>query len=434
MKSILKKIITIILEIEARAVLKKYHPKIIAVTGSVGKTSTKDAIYTVLAYAGRGSSSTRYVRKSEKSFNSEIGVPLTILGCENGWSDPFLWLNNIFHGLELIFFKTDYPDCLVLEVGADHPGDIENLARWLRPDIVVVTKISAVPVHIEFFSSRDDLLKEKSYLARALKKGGTLVLSEDDEDVKNISKKMPEGIASKILTFGIRHSATVNASHDSIIYEEKEGMKIPVGISFKLNFAGNSVPIFVKGVLGTHHVYPLLAATAVGLSRGIILTDIIEALRKNVAPRGRMNILNGIHRSLIIDDTYNSSPDALREALVTLGKVETTGKKIAVLGDMMELGKFSIEEHKKAGELARQVASVVVTVGQRSRVMGGASASFNTSSEAAEYVRGIVEKGDIVLIKGSQSVRMERVAKSLILEQDKASELLVRQEPEWLAR
>lgn len=428
MKLLLKKIITTILELEARAVLKKYHPTIIAITGSVGKTSTKDAIYTVLA------STSLYVRKSQKSFNSEIGVPLTILGCENGWNDPFIWLQNIFYGLELILFKTDYPDCLVLEVGADHPGDVKRIARWLKPEVVVITKISAVPVHIEFFSSRDDLLKEKIYLAKALKKNGTLVLFEDDDDVKNISKKILAKTAMKTLTFGLRHSATVNASHDSIIYEEKEGIKVPVGMSFKLNHEGNSVPVFVRGILGVQQIYTLLAATAVGISHGIILTDIVQALQKNIAPLGRMNILNGMNQSLIIDDTYNSSPDALREALTTLGKIEAVGRKIAVLGDMMELGKFSIEEHKKAGDLARQVASVVITVGQRSKVMAGITASFDTSKEAGEYVRGIVGKGDIILVKGSQSTRMERVAKSLILEQDKAGELLVRQESEWLAR
>jgi len=138
MKIFFKKIITLILEIESRIVLKKYNPTIIAVTGSVGKTSTKDAIYTVL------SATPVLVRKSEKSFNSEIGVPLTILGCSNAWNNPLAWMKNIFLGLEIIIFHTKYPKCLILEIGADHPGDIKRITKWLKPDIAVITKISDI--------------------------------------------------------------------------------------------------------------------------------------------------------------------------------------------------------------------------------------------------------------------------------------------------
>lgn len=424
MKSLLKKIIIYILEIESRTILKKYNPHIIAITGSVGKTSTKDAIYTVLA------SSTRFVRKSQKSFNSEIGVPLTILGCENGWSSPLLWLGNILHGLELIIFKSKYPDTLVLEVGADHPGDIAHLTRWLKPDVVVVTKVSAVPVHVEFFPSREALLAEKAKLVEALKPTGTLILSYDDTDVRALA----DSKSQTCLTYGMAFASTVSVSNENILYEEKEGIRIPSGMSFKLKYGNNSIPLIASGVLGIQQVYPFLAATAVGISLGMLITDIVTALGKHIPPAGRMNIIPGIKDSVLIDDTYNSSPDALREALLTLGKVECTGKKIAVLGDMLELGTYSIEEHKKAGELARQIASVVVTVGQRSRGMGEGIISFNSSSDAGEYVRGIIARGDVVLVKGSQSMRMERVVKVLLRDPEKAKALLVRQDDEWLSK
>jgi UDP-N-acetylmuramoyl-tripeptide--D-alanyl-D-alanine ligase len=138
---IFKNIITAILTLEARAVLWRYKPKVIAVTGSVGKTTTKDAIFAVL-------SPHVHVRKSQKSFNSEIGVPLTILGLESGWRDPLVWLSNIVQGFLLVIIKSDYPSWLVLEVGADRPGDIKNIARWLRPDIAVITAIPEIPVHV----------------------------------------------------------------------------------------------------------------------------------------------------------------------------------------------------------------------------------------------------------------------------------------------
>src|SRR3990167_534158 len=172
MHDFFKKIIIFILTWEARLVLARYRPEIIAVTGSVGKTTTKDAIYAVL-------SGSLYVRKSEKSFNSELGVPLAILGCENAWRSPVGWARNIFSGVGLLFGR-DYPKWLVLEVGADRPGDIRRIARWLRPQIAVVTGVPEIPVHVEYFDSPEDLAREKRVLAEYIRPGGKLVLNGDD--------------------------------------------------------------------------------------------------------------------------------------------------------------------------------------------------------------------------------------------------------------
>jgi len=179
MKSFFKSIVAVVLEFLARAVLRKYKPKIVAVTGSVGKTTTKDAIYTVLAENGR------FVRKSEKSFNSEIGLPLTILGCANAWSNPFHWLVNFLKGLFLIIFRWTYPNILMLEIGADRPGDIERVTKWLKPNIAVLTRMGKVPVHVEYFSSPEAVRREKSFLAAAAlseKEGGKVVLNIDDPE------------------------------------------------------------------------------------------------------------------------------------------------------------------------------------------------------------------------------------------------------------
>src|SRR2546426_1057325 len=124
MRNFLKSLIVALLTWEARLVLRKYRPRIVAVTGSVGRTSTKDAVYALLAGSAR-------VRRSEKSFNSEIGLPLTVLGVPNAWHNPLRWLQNFFDGLFLILFTAPYPEWLVLEVGADRPGDIRSLASWL---------------------------------------------------------------------------------------------------------------------------------------------------------------------------------------------------------------------------------------------------------------------------------------------------------------
>lgn len=420
MKSFLKKIISAILIWESKIILNKYKPRIIAVTGSVGKTSTKDAIFTVL-------SSSDYVRKSDKSFNSEIGVPLTILGCQNAWSDPLAWLGIIFEGLELIFFKSDYPRCLVLEIGIDHPGDIQSISKWLRTDVVVINKIGDVPVHVEFFPSPEDVLKEKASLIKSLKPDGTLVLFGDDKKVVALA----QGVSQTVVTFGISEIATVTASHINVSYDEQ---RLPQGMSCTIHNKSNSMQIKIKGILGVQQVYPVLAGVTVGIIRNVPISKIIDSFDNHSTPKGRMNILKGMRDSIIIDDSYNSSPDALREGLNTLASLQVSGKRIAVLGDMMELGNYSSEEHRKAGIQAIQSSDLLVTVGPRARLMSDKAVSFNTSDEAAEYLKGMVDVGDVVFVKGSQSTRMERVSKALLADPSLAEKFLVRQEKEWLAK
>lgn len=438
MLSIFKKSIIYILTIESKLVLKKYKPTIIAVTGSVGKTSTKDAIYAVLAATGN------HVRKSEKSFNSKIGLPLTVLGVSNAWKNPLVWFSNIICGLELIFFKSDYPKIIILEIGADHPGDIENKVKWLKPDIAVITKVGDVPVHVEFFKSPAEVLKEKISLAKGVKAGGTIVLYADDEKLAGLKFE-----GRKIMTYGMAESASVRGSLPTILYKEENGFKKPIGMTFKLDHGGNSVPIMLPGIIGKSHIYPILAAVAVGLARGITLSQIIESIKNYEPPHGRMNIIDGRDDSIIIDDSYNSSPTALTVALSTLAEIEGAKRKIAILGDMMELGSYSAPEHHKAGELVVKSldairSDILITVGQRAKgIKEGAMAahmskssiiSFDDSIEAAEKVKSMIKAGDVILVKGSQSPRMERVTKAIMADPSRATELLVRQEKEWLEK
>src|SRR5690349_8876620 len=146
-----KYIVVALLTLESRLILAKYKPFIIAVTGSVGKTSTKDAIFSVL----KGQS--RHVRKSDKSMNSETGLPLTVIGVPNAWRSLSGWIGNLLAGARLIFQKSDYPDCLILEVGADRPNDIKKMTKWLHPNISVITQISELPAHVEFFESAEEV-------------------------------------------------------------------------------------------------------------------------------------------------------------------------------------------------------------------------------------------------------------------------------------
>ena len=437
-RQIIKKIIVSILLWEAKLVISKYKPRVIAITGSVGKTSTKDAIYSVL-------SNFYFIRKSTKSFNSEIGVPLAILGCPNAWNDPIAWLKNILEGLLLICLPNRYPEWLVLEVGVDKPGDMDLITSWLKPDVVVVTRLSKVPVHVEFFPSPEAVFHEKGKLVRAVKPDGVVILNADDEDViafRNLT-------SSKTMLFSAGGSSggligpDLNASDYSVFYETEDDVEVPAGIRFSVRFGDKSVPVEIRGSLGAHYINTGLAALLVGLSQGLDLDKLAVALSQVDRAPGRMKILSGTKKTTLIDDSYNSSPVALSAALDALAAVKTK-RRIAVLGDMLELGKYSVDEHKKAGAHAAKCAQMLVTVGVRARSFAEGALEngmkeakitrCEDSRNAAEFLKNTVKKGDVILIKGSQSMRMERVTAALLSEPHKAGRLLVRQEDEWLKR
>jgi len=425
-KAFVRNIVTNILEAESKLVLKKYHPKIIAVTGSVGKTSAKDAIFAVVGEA-------LVARKSMKSFNSEIGLPLTILNCENGWSNPLLWSKNILKGILLVATRVHYPKWLVLELGAGKPGDISRAAALVVPDIVVVTRFGEVPVHVEFFKSPEELFDEKAALVKALRNTGVLIVNADDERVLALREKTK----AKSLTYGLSAGAMFRATNIQTAYEGDT----PIGTTFKLEHEGGVFPVTMQGVLGVQPVYSALVAIATGAYLKLNIVDIIGHLSAHMSPPGRMRVIPGLKGSIIIDDTYNASPVAAEAALEALKNVKTKGRKIAVLGDMLELGKFTIEEHQKLGKQAGEIATLVLAVGPRAKyIIEGALASdmsekdlieFDDSHLAGKYLESIIKAGDMVLVKGSQGMRMERAVEEIMAEPARAGELLVRQEEEW---
>lgn len=440
----LKKIIVAIITLESKLILRKYKPFIVAVTGSVGKTSAKDAIFSVLTSSKVCSEhQICYVRKSEKSLNSEIGLPLSIIGAPNAWKDIFGWIKNIWLGFGLIIFRKDYPDCLVLEVGADHPGDIKKVTSWLHPDIAVIARISQTPVHVEFFNSPEEVFEEKQALALAIKEGGTLVIYADDSKTLSIKNNLKQKNIS-VITFGTSSESQIRGIDSMVDYEDVNGVKTPIGFSFNLDMRSRVLPIKVKKALGKPYIYTLLSAAAVGQAKGVSEDDIGKALNDYKVTNGRMVIIEGLNNSTLIDDTYNSSPDAAISALETVKDLQSSGSKIAVLGDMMELGQYAGEQHRIVGKSAAESVNRLVTVGQRSRLTAEEAEknglakdmvnSFDTAEEAATYLAPLIVPGDIILIKGSQSVRMEKVTKALLREPNRAGELLVRQEKEWLEK
>lgn len=435
MREIFKAVVIVLLRYESKAVLKKYKPKIIAITGTVGKTSTRDAVYKAL-------SEFEYARRSPKNFNTEFGIPLTILGAKNPGRSPTGWIKVLFEGLVLIIFPTHYPKWLVLEVGTDRPGDIREITTWLKPDIVIVTKLSKVPVHVENFAGPEDLFEEKGHLVRALRPGGTLILNSDDEDVMNYKNISEE----KVMLFGNKFGSDIRAADYGIVYDDQ---KMPRGIGFNVLVGEDAepLPVAISGTLGESHSYHVLAALSVIKLLGEDLRVAAKSFTRENPTPGRVRLIEGLKGSLIIDDTYNSSPVAVEEALKSLKSIKLstrTGRRIAILGDMLELGRFTVDEHKKIGEKSAKVAKLLATVGIRSRYTAETALQkgmgeecvfqFDDSSEAGVFMKDLIKKGDIILVKGSQGMRMEKIVEELMAHPEDREKLLVRQDAEWQNR
>ncbi|HBV01279.1 MAG TPA: hypothetical protein DEF00_02700 [Candidatus Taylorbacteria bacterium] len=431
MRSFFKKCVTMMLKLEAQLMLARHRPRIVAITGTVGKTSTKDAVFCALTpfFA---------VRKSEKSFNNDFGIPLTILGLPTAGGNPLLWFKNIVLGFFRAFFSTAYPEWLVLEVGAGEPGDIKKFSGMLSPNIAVITRFSEVPVHVEFFASPEALISEKRELAKAVKADGVLILGGDDEKVLALKSAFPD---RRTILYGTSTPADVRGSDYTPVYENSNMSIFPVGVSFTVHIGAHSFPIALSGVLGAHLMQPVLAAFSVASALSLNISRVAESFRGFVPPPGRMRLIQGANSSLIIDDSYNASPVAMREALTALASFDGSGRKIAVLGTMAELGGFGPKEHQKIGALVARFATKLVIVGTlteeirlgalRSGMSPENIRAFGTSKEAADALARDIRSGDAVLVKGSQSVHMERIVKALMQEPVRAKELLVRQESEW---
>lgn len=430
MREIFKAIIVAILTLEARMLLSRHRPYIIAITGSVGKTSTKDAIYMTHRPFTRA-------RKSEKSFNSEIGVPLTVLGLPNAWGSPLGWIKNILDGFVAAVFSRSYPSVLILETGVDRPGDMRRLTKWLTPHMVVLTRLPHVPAHVEFFESPEGVIQEELSLIDALPTNGILVYNNDDELVRQSA----EHAQQQTIGYGRYSETDVMATQDVVSYEGG----VPTGMSFSLTYNDTTEPVTLEGCIGVPYTYTIGAAIATAVARDIPFTDAIAALTERFKPTpGRMRVLPGIKETTVIDDSYNSSPVAAERSLASLKSVQTSGRRIAVLGDMLELGRYSVRAHEEIGELVPECADVLITVGVRSRKTAEAALNhglhernifqYDEVARAGRELQNMLRPGDVVLVKGSQSIRLEKLVKEIMAEPERAEELLVRHDAAWRER
>ena len=406
-----------ILRLLTKIYLWKNKPKVIAITGSVGKTTTRKAVTLMI----ERNFSTRSFE--ENSYNSEIGLPLAVLGQHTpAWKIGWLWV--IFKGfLEIIFGKQF--DILVLEMGADKIGDIKYLTDIAKPDISIVTKVG--PSHLERFKTVERVLEEKSKLVEVLGEKDIAVLNNDDSLVmtmKDITK-------AKIMTYGFSEEADVWASDIKINMS---------GTFFKLHFLDREIGVEIASI-GEHLVYPVLSAVCVGLYFDYSEEDIIEAIKNFSSVKGRLRVIEGIRGTYLIDDSYNSNPPSAINSIKTLVQVAPT-RKIAVLGTMNEMGDYFQEAHEEVGQFLADKVDILVTVGEGGKIIAkkaedsGLSSDkihiFDNSEKAGHFLEGYVKKNDTVLFKGSQNkVRLEKAVKILMKDKDQAEKLLVRQGRVW---
>jgi UDP-N-acetylmuramoyl-tripeptide--D-alanyl-D-alanine ligase len=422
MKTLLRSLVASFLAVLARSIVKKYEPTIVMVTGSVGKTSTKDAVAAAL-------SERYFLRASEKSYNSEFGVPLTIIGARNPWENATAWLKVIQEALTLILLPNHYPKLLVLEVGADRPGDLAKILAIATPDAVVVTRLPEVPVHVEAYAGPQAVREEEFRPAYALASGCPLIISADDDYARDMAKRL----SANVIRVGYAEDADVLIQTPQFT---KEGMKATV-VS-----CGKKHTITAAHALGRTQLYAPAMALALASTLHLTADEALEGLSKYSPPPGRARILKGRRDSVLIDDSYNASPAAVEEALSALSEMPAS-RRIVAIGDMLELGRYSVSEHERMGVLVARHADMLVTVGSRAAALRASAIAcgmdesktwgFETSIEAAHALLEEVSEGDVILIKGSQGVRMERITEVLLQDPGDVRHL-VRQDKEWKKR
>ena len=358
-----------------------------------------------------------------------------MLGIQSPGRSPLAWLHAIVQGLLLLLRARPYPEVLILEMGVDRPGDMDELLKIVTPSVSVLTHVSES--HLSQFKNLEEIAHEKGKLIAALPETGTAIINADNA----MAFAESERTKASVISYGLSPSALLYADNIRLL---QEGDRIE-GISFKLNSGGKSIPVRLPGIIGRHHISAVLAAAAVGMALKMNLVEIAAALADFETLPGRMKLLSGTGKIRIIDDTYNASYVSTDAALSTLREI-IAPRKVVVLGDMLEIGPHSDEVHRSLRDaVIASGASVFIGVGQHMQFLSDAlrGTTFPEKSifhfpdplTAAERLQEVVRTGDLVLVKGSQGLRMELLVEILMgSERDEEKRaLLCRQSPGWHA-
>ena len=429
----MKKLIEEILKKISKLILFRQKPLVVGITGSVGKTSTKEAVYFALKDSFR-------VRRNIKSYNNEFGLPLTIIGSKSGGRSPAKWLVIFLRGFLLLLFKSKtYPEVLVLEMGADKIGDLKYLLEAIPSKLFRIFILTAIaPVHLEAFKMIDNILKEKTYPLKIIPKDSFVLINAENCPVEEIKEMFPD---RKITLFGFNRSGKIKREiitfHQPIFTDK--------GIGVKLDFNQKEFSYNLTNSLSSQQLYPVMAAIIVGIFLSVPLEKILEGLKSYTSPKGRLKLIKGVNESLLLDDSYNSSPLALKSAIRALSDYPNKGRKIAVLGDMLELGEKEKNFHLSSGKLiADEKIDFLFTFGKLAKYFAeGAKKQgmdqskifiFKNKDKLIDELKKIIGGNDLILIKGSQGARMEQITKRVMANPERAPKLLVRQEKEWIKK
>jgi UDP-N-acetylmuramoyl-tripeptide--D-alanyl-D-alanine ligase len=345
---------------------------LVAVTGSNGKTTVKEMIASILSTSG-----SRIALATQGNLNNDIGMPMTLLKIRKAHTFA------------------------VIEMGMSHLGEIDYLTRIAQPTVAVIT--NAGTAHIGEVGSRDNIAKAKGEIFAGLKEDGIAIINADDDFAdywKSLNKNR------KVMTFGLEKAADVSARYKIIGNLTEIKLKTPSGeIEFKLS------------VLGAHNIHNALAASAVAVALGVSNEDIAKGLAVFGAVKGRLNWLQGIHHSVVIDDTYNANPDSMKAAIDVLANQKNA--QIFVMGDMGELGADAAKMHAEVGAYAKQKGvHSLLALGENSafavQAFGKNATHYASLQALLDAASSLIKNDSTVLVKGSRFMQMERVVNQLV--------------------
>lgn len=412
-----KSIVRSLMERKVKKYFEKYKPVLVVVTGSVGKTSTKTAIATVLAEKYR-------VRAHDGNHNMDVSVPPALLGVKfpEEVHSVGSWLA-VLRAMSVRIKQPKDVDVIVQELGTDKPGDVPYFSKYLTPDVAVVTAVS--DEHMMNFPSLDDVAKEELSVASYSK---LTIINRDDIDARFAQY----AVTSNIDTYGIGDQAEYR-----LVIEQANPLDGRVGKLISPEWG--ELPVNAQ-LVGDHALKAVAAAACVATKLGLSSKEIAVGVSKIRPTKGRMNVLRGLEGSTIIDDTYNSSPLAAQAALKTLYSIETP-QRIAILGSMNELGTTSAASHEAVGKMCDpSKLEWVVTIGDEAgkylapaaEKQGCQVRSFKTPYQAGGFVHSVLRDGAVVLAKGSQNGVFAEEAVKELLHSTEDEEQLVRQSEYWL--
>lgn len=433
---------------QAKRVLLRERPFVITVSGAVGKTTTKRAIGAMLECHDHSAP----FRVSPKSYNNELGVPLTVFGHDAPSRSVGAWFRLLKDGfvygsgLKRLGVKT-----FVFEIGADKPGDLDYLLNLLTPDLAVVSAVmpdneGLTPVHTSNFPSAEALVDEETKPVMRTRTEGTVVLNADDRRVF----AMRHATAAPTLTFGESDGADIRILEHKVITKSTDHGEVPTGIQLRYKVLQREETFYIPNVFGRSVAYAVGAALAVAVALDFTPEE-YRAFANHFEPYpGRTRIIPGIKATTLYDDTYNASPSAVLAGLRDLAEtpVRAGQRKIACIGEMRELGESAERMHRFIGaEAAKLKIDLLVPCGRMARVLAeGALANgmtdeqvnvFDDVPEAGQWLQRFIKPGDIIFAKASEGrldsvgARMDRLIKELMAEPNRAAELLVRQDKAW---